>query len=120
MKTAKELINEKQKEIGVLRAKLQEEANEKFKHLIGRCFKLSGTSIFKVENIDYVNDETVECSGLHIYGNIKYANDFNIEKFGSGRLFIEEQNNEITKDQFLEIMNTWYNEQKENVTASFL
>jgi len=120
MKTTKKQIEEKQKEIAVLREKLQAEVNGKFNHIIGKCYQLSATSIFRVDSIDYINEDKIECSGLHIYGNIKYANDFHIEKLGSGRLFVEEQNNEISKQQFIETMNLWYNEHRDYVTSLFL
>lgn len=111
MKTTKEQIAEKQKELSDLREKLIIEENEKFKHFIGKYFVLSATSIFRVDKIDYVNQNgTIECTGLSVYGNPKYADDFRIEQQGSGHLYIDEENHEITQELFFKTLDEWFYE----------
>jgi len=50
-----------------------------------------------------------------VHGGIKYSNEFRIDLNGDNGLSKDHSNTELTKEQFIEIMNQWNEEAKQRV-----
>jgi len=105
----------KRSDISELDKLIEIEENKEYGFLIGKYFQLAATCIFRVDKIDYVDEDRINCTGLHVHGGIKYSNEFRIDLNGDNGLSKDHSNTELTKEQFIEIMNQWNEEAKQRV-----
>lgn len=105
----------KRSDIAKLDELIKIEENKKYADYIGKYFKLSATSICRVDVIEYITECNINFTGLHIHGGTKHTDEFRIHISDHNQISRLSPNQEITKEQFIQYMNTWHQEHKEYI-----
>jgi len=93
------------------------EENREYDEYIGKFYQISSTSITRVDKIDYVDDYNINFTGLHVMGGAEYTDEFRIHISDSNHLSRNGSNHEITKEQFISIMEKWKLEHTKYIMA---
>jgi phosphoglucomutase len=94
----KEKLKKKQSEVLELQNQIEKEENKEYHGLIGRYFRLSTTCYFRVDKIDYVDENHVHVNGLKLFFD---NNEFRIEIDGTESIYKFTKPTEISRDDFL-------------------
>lgn len=115
MKLIKEQILQKEQELENLKKQLLDQENNKFNHLIGRCFKLAATCLVYVKEINYIENDVVYVDGIVLTGGEYINNSIEIYFNETEALILDYMPVEITKEEFLKRMDECFELTKNKV-----
>jgi hypothetical protein len=102
-------IEEKQLEVNNLKLELEKLNNHEYTNLIGKCYKLSASSVIKLTSVGYVENNKVNFECIKIYGGEHACGAISVDMNDDCFLNIKDINDgyikEITNEEFIIFLN---------------